>query len=130
MIRRPPRSTRTDTLFPYTTLFRSRLASWHQTGFAWSGPSDYGNDDVFIPYVGALLDVTPNHRLYASYTRIFQPQNLLDRNLRQRDPLNANAFEIGLKSSFFGDKLQTSIPHFQINQANIPQPNIQEQRTR
>src|SRR3546814_16072281 len=27
MIRRPPRSTRTDTLFPYTTLFRS-----HRTG--------------------------------------------------------------------------------------------------
>src|SRR3546814_5994617 len=27
MIRRPPRSTRTDTLFPYTTLFRS---PWHQ----------------------------------------------------------------------------------------------------
>src|SRR3546814_9703606 len=26
MIRRPPRSTRTDTLFPYTTLFRSRLS--------------------------------------------------------------------------------------------------------
>src|SRR3546814_3231820 len=25
MIRRPPRSTRTDTLFPYTTLFRSTL---------------------------------------------------------------------------------------------------------
>src|SRR3546814_16221038 len=27
MIRRPPRSTRTDTLFPYTTLFRSRVAA-------------------------------------------------------------------------------------------------------
>src|SRR3546814_17181959 len=27
MIRRPPRSTRTDTLFPYTTLFRS-MNSW------------------------------------------------------------------------------------------------------
>src|SRR3546814_19760734 len=27
MIRRPPRSTRTDTLFPYTTLFRSSRAS-------------------------------------------------------------------------------------------------------
>src|SRR3546814_11119447 len=27
MIRRPPRSTRTDTLFPYTTLFRSMLKS-------------------------------------------------------------------------------------------------------
>src|SRR3546814_19495762 len=27
MIRRPPRSTRTDTLFPYTTLFRSETAT-------------------------------------------------------------------------------------------------------
>src|SRR3546814_15835946 len=27
MIRRPPRSTRTDTLFPYTTLFRSHIAA-------------------------------------------------------------------------------------------------------
>src|SRR3546814_2152986 len=27
MIQRPPRSTRTDTLFPYTTLFRSRSAT-------------------------------------------------------------------------------------------------------
>src|SRR3546814_7119124 len=28
MIRRPPRSTRTDTLFPYTTLFRSDGKDW------------------------------------------------------------------------------------------------------
>src|SRR3546814_9206038 len=32
MIRRPPRSTRTDTLFPYTTLFRSHAAA---------GPDDH-----------------------------------------------------------------------------------------
>src|SRR3546814_12565250 len=31
MIRRPPRSTRTDTLFPYTTLFRSELAGVRAT---------------------------------------------------------------------------------------------------
>src|SRR3546814_2697701 len=30
MIRRPPRSTRTDTLFPYTTLFRSAPTAWHR----------------------------------------------------------------------------------------------------
>src|SRR3546814_14107427 len=36
MIRRPPRSTRTDTLFPYTTLFRSLL-------------TDYGQNPVDIP---------------------------------------------------------------------------------
>src|SRR3546814_7660675 len=33
MIRRPPRSTRTDTLFPYTTLFRSTTSD----GFAMPG---------------------------------------------------------------------------------------------
>src|SRR3546814_10631762 len=33
MIRRPPRSTRTDTLFPYTTLFRSNaVVSTHSQG--------------------------------------------------------------------------------------------------
>src|SRR3546814_11258120 len=43
MIRRPPRSTRTDTLFPYTTLFRSRQAlqplqiEQRDTGRFWKG---------------------------------------------------------------------------------------------
>src|SRR3546814_7077137 len=32
MIRRPPRSTRTDTLFPYTTLFRSKTAAKARPG--------------------------------------------------------------------------------------------------
>src|SRR3546814_19703521 len=33
MIRRPPRSTRTDTLFPYTTLFRSPWNNGHIESF-------------------------------------------------------------------------------------------------
>src|SRR3546814_4036668 len=39
MIRRPPRSTRTDTLFPYTTLFRSagRVAEVQGHGLAIDG---------------------------------------------------------------------------------------------
>src|SRR3546814_18910778 len=38
MIRRPPRSTRTDTLFPYTTLFRS-------TEFEWEAAASHPNID-------------------------------------------------------------------------------------
>src|SRR3546814_19443830 len=38
MIRRPPRSTRTDTLFPYTTLFRSRAIQ--QGGAVEADPDD------------------------------------------------------------------------------------------
>src|SRR3546814_5183829 len=41
MIRRPPRSTRTDTLFPYTTLFRSML-----NGFGVVDGSRIGNAPI------------------------------------------------------------------------------------
>src|SRR3546814_5277435 len=40
MIRRPPRSTRTDTLFPYTTLFRSKRE--HQV-VAWARQTTAGD---------------------------------------------------------------------------------------
>src|SRR3546814_4764005 len=42
MIRRPPRSTRTDTLFPYTTLFRS-------TGVVGFGGSTFRAGAAFFP---------------------------------------------------------------------------------
>src|SRR3546814_20451296 len=38
MIRRPPRSTRTDTLFPYTTLFRSSADGTDRSPFVGNGP--------------------------------------------------------------------------------------------
>src|SRR3546814_2453712 len=38
MIRRPPRSTRTDTLFPYTTLFRSPSRNVRDFVAQWSQP--------------------------------------------------------------------------------------------
>src|SRR3546814_4790925 len=44
MIRRPPRSTRTDTLFPYTTLFRSVLDQRHRDHGAVVGKADHGRD--------------------------------------------------------------------------------------
>src|SRR3546814_7338009 len=46
MIRRPPISTRTDTLFPYTTLFRSP----RQTGSMPPGPPDYDLDGRISPW--------------------------------------------------------------------------------
>src|SRR3546814_15461735 len=42
MLRRPPRSTRTDTLFPYTTLFRSLQDA--EVEFAIVGPDEQGGE--------------------------------------------------------------------------------------
>src|SRR3546814_15380842 len=58
MIRRPPRSTRTDTLFPYTTLFRSRIEGreWdiglHRR---WLDPTRPFAEAVLKPAHGALV---------------------------------------------------------------------------
>src|SRR3546814_14151233 len=55
MIRRPPRSTRTDTLFPYTTLFRSRVGQknkitrrWARRGTRPSAPKDQRTKSAYI----------------------------------------------------------------------------------
>src|SRR3546814_7144677 len=44
MIRRPPRSTRTDTLFPYTTLFRSVSILTEREPHESTGPVSIGED--------------------------------------------------------------------------------------
>src|SRR3546814_3698919 len=52
MIRLPPRSTRTDTLFPYTTLFRSgftRGRALEKIGLHAQDTSELAFDDVFVP---------------------------------------------------------------------------------
>src|SRR3546814_10053265 len=43
MIRRPPRSTRTDTLFPYTTLFRSQRCRFDDPGGKAKNPAAAGD---------------------------------------------------------------------------------------
>src|SRR3546814_10909170 len=60
MIRRPPRSTRTDTLFPYTTLFRS------DAGAAVAGADDDMVEAVAIAVVGRF---EIGRRLEAQRTR-------------------------------------------------------------
>src|SRR3546814_5020027 len=69
MIRRPPRSTRTDTLFPYTTLFRSSqecngMTQGHSAVFQYSGWPVIEHMPEFLPeFHGIFLRITAgNHR--------------------------------------------------------------------
>src|SRR3546814_6009080 len=59
MIRRPPRSTRTDTLFPYTTLFRS--------GFRHPGLHDYEGEGGLAwlrSFSGLIVTCGLDHSLF------------------------------------------------------------------
>src|SRR3546814_16346212 len=53
MLRRPPRSTRTDTLFPYTTLFRSLSRDPGPRFHRLSGDAAFGEDDPIGLVLGA-----------------------------------------------------------------------------
>src|SRR3546814_9397757 len=58
MIRRPPRSTRTDTLFPYTTLFRSiRSVQEALAGLGWTEPPEVKQE----PAVSIRASVKPDY---------------------------------------------------------------------
>src|SRR3546814_14103497 len=80
MIRRPPRSTRTDTLFPYTTLFRSRTNS--------SRPSSNSTSSIPIParnphFDACLPGASPRASGLLSAMRLFVSSALPD-TLRRR----------------------------------------------
>src|SRR3546814_16340813 len=64
MIRRPPRSTRTDTLFPYTTLFRSGgVPGWRKGGERTSPLGLLEKVDQFAELLFLFVSVTAGDRL-------------------------------------------------------------------
>src|SRR3546814_2049198 len=69
MLRRPPRSTRTDTLFPYTTLFRSDL----QDVRLWRWLFEFEQQDPqALPGMTSCLSVLPLSRARRRDTSFFE----------------------------------------------------------
>src|SRR3546814_20486907 len=56
MIRRPPRSTRTDTLFPYTTLFRSSFAGLKSAVLRAAEAGAHGREELAASFQQAVVD--------------------------------------------------------------------------
>src|SRR3546814_13206621 len=61
MIQRPPRSTRTDTLFPYTTLFRSFIEQDQITQLIHSNPGLTFNPDGSLSQTPANVSAMGRH---------------------------------------------------------------------
>lgn len=99
-----------------------RISSWNREGVSYGTDTNFGDDGVFVPYVGALYDINEEHRVYASYTEIFNPQNSKDINGDYLEPLEGKAYEIGLKSAYLDDRLHTAVALFKIEQDNLATP--------
>ncbi|CAN5461400.1 TonB-dependent alcaligin siderophore receptor FauA [soil metagenome] len=78
-------------------------------------------DEKFIPYAGLTFDIGKNTTAYASYTGIFNPQDARDRSGNYLDPIVGKNYELGIKNSLYGGKLNTSVAVFKIQQDNLAQ---------
>ncbi|MFJ5446578.1 TonB-dependent siderophore receptor [Methylobacillus methanolivorans] len=108
----------------WSILAGARVIHWHQaTGSEpYSGAASAtsrSETGVLTPYVATTYDVTDTASLYASYTKIFNPQSRLDRNGRYLDPEEGNSYEVGIKHAFYGGRLNTSLALFRVEQDNL-----------
>src|SRR3546814_9500451 len=87
MIRRPPRSTRTDTLFPYTTLFRSPFAANPDT------PSRRGSIRLPLTQRPDQNDQTAEQHRQAQFLPACQPAEMqvAELHVRHAHELDAKA---------------------------------------
>src|SRR3546814_13497315 len=78
MRRRPPRSTRTDTLFPYTTLFRSGACPMTIQLYTWSTPNGRKIsillEELGVPYEVHTIDITKDEQFSQDFLAI-NPNN-------------------------------------------------------
>src|SRR3546814_11832808 len=99
MILRPPRSTRTDTLFPYTTLFRSRtnlrlaeqnrsvtqlIEEYEHRGGAWLWETDQHHRLSYVsPQIGMILGQASSTLVGQSFPAIFGGSLILSSALQK-----------------------------------------------
>lgn len=73
----------------------------------------------FIPYLGAMYNLTDDLGVYVSYTGIFNPQNQVGLGNRLLDPIEGKAYEVGMKASLLDDRLLATTAVFYADQDNV-----------
>ncbi|MBV6288612.1 TonB-dependent siderophore receptor [Pseudomonas aegrilactucae] len=106
----------------------SRLIDWQRKTKERPYADDEPNVDtdrketgVFIPYAGVVYDLNDTWAVYASYTKIFNPQGswVQDEQFKPIDPMQGIGYEMGIKGSHFDGKLNSSMSLFKLEQDNL-----------
>ncbi|MDY7535655.1 TonB-dependent siderophore receptor [Pseudomonas sp. Bout1] len=109
----------------------SRVIDWKQTDETRYTDPDYTDisikrkeNGVVIPYAGIVYDLSEVWAVYASYTKIFNPQSEQTVTGSYLEPLEGTGYELGVKASLNDDKLNASLALFKLEQDNLPQADI------
>ncbi|MFK5735866.1 TonB-dependent receptor [Pseudomonas urmiensis] len=106
---------------PLTAVIGARI-NWYdyEQEFAAAADKTFSIDEEIVPYAALIYDLNDNFSVYASYTEIFNPQTVVDKNLTVLDPVVGEAYETGIKGEFYDGRLNTSLAFFRINQVGTP----------
>lgn len=99
---------------PLKLIAGGRFTDWRSTA-----AGDTRSASKFTPYVGVVYDLDHAHSLYASYTKIFNPQDKRDAAGNYLDPTNGTNYEIGLKGEYLNGRLNASMALFRTLQNNV-----------
>ncbi len=103
----------------------SRYVRWDRNIRSWGGAAgasaQQSEENVLVPYVGAVYDLDRQWAVYASATKIFSPQGqwVRDADNNLVDPLEGTGLELGIKGSHFDERLNSSIALFHTKQDNL-----------
>ncbi len=111
---------------PLTLILGARLDWYKMDKVQYDGDYAYGQANYsitreFTPYAGVVYDLDEQFSLYASWTRIFQPQNEQSASGSVLQPMEGTNYEIGLKGEHFDGRLNTSLAIFQVDLENLPE---------
>lgn len=97
----------------------ARMLSADSDGENYGSGRDVSIHGKVTPYAGVVYDLTPQYSLYASYTKIFNPQYYLNTQGQVLDPLEGKSYEAGIKGHLLDKKLDVSAAVFHTQQDNV-----------
>lgn len=80
------------------------------------------SDTEFTPYAGAVLDLDDHHSVYASYSRVFEPQTAFDEGNDLIEPREGDQYELGIKGSYLNGRLNGRISAYQLEDSHRASP--------
>lgn len=106
---------------PLSLVTGARVVDWESEGASYGAAQDMKETGRVIPYAGLVYDIDEHWSAYASYTETFMPQPEEDASGRRLDPADGDSQEIGVKSAWFGGRLNLSLAVFAASHDNLAQ---------
>ncbi|QEI06697.1 TonB-dependent siderophore receptor [Pigmentiphaga aceris] len=110
-------------------LLGSRVINWKQDRDSLSystgnvSSTNLRERNILVPYAGLVHALDDTYSVYASYTKIFNPQppHVVDIRGNTLDPEEGTSYEVGIKGSFKDGLINSSLSVFRTQQDTFPE---------